>query len=375
MIQNDFFLSDKASYRLARQGAFWLIYSFCYFIQSIPTESFRDLFAAASLQHAAISLLCFLPACILSVSFFVAVLLPLLQKKRYVLLMMTGLLFGALLFVLNYFVARVFAGLVCSCQPEPLLTASGLSLYYLNLAYLNTSFALSISLIAFAIKLAKTFYLQQKENLALAKEKVKNELHLLKARVDPQFLFQTMDILKNQISRGAEESPKLVLKLSDLMSYILYDCNEETVPLDKELSALQDLISIEQIKQNNRFTVHTQVKGDTGPLCIAPLLLLPLLQNALLNDRPGEPLVIYLRVGVTENELDFRLSHNGTDNHWADTIANVRSRLDATYAGYYFFEVKEEEQGTELTLQLELPYSAFALTDVPEGEVKLSFGL
>jgi sensor histidine kinase YesM len=108
---------------------------------------------------------------------------------------------------------------------------------------------------ALAIKLLKRWYLKQKETDQLVREKINAELQLLKAQVHPHFLFNTLNNIYSFILNGSDKAPEMIKKLSSLLHYILNDCNRKWVPLDKELSMIQDYIALEQIRYGDRLNL------------------------------------------------------------------------------------------------------------------------
>jgi two-component system, LytTR family, sensor kinase len=132
--------------------------------------------------------------------------------------------------------------------------------------------------VVLGIKLAKNWYQQQNENLLLAKQKANTELKLLKARIHPDFLFKSLDDIYKKINSGSSNSPRMILKLSEILSYLLYESDEELVALENELTAVNDFISISKLMMTDN-PVSIKIVGNTANKFIVPLLLLSLVQN------------------------------------------------------------------------------------------------
>ena len=125
---------------------------------------------------------------------------------------------------------------------------------------------------------AKRWYLQQRENEALEKQKIIAELRLLKKQIHPRFLFHSLHCLQLDLQLGSPDSSVVILKLSDLLSYILYESDHETVLLGKEIAMIQEYIHIEKDNYEARLSVHTEILADIDSYYIAPLLLLPFIE-------------------------------------------------------------------------------------------------
>jgi two-component system LytT family sensor kinase len=353
----DFIFSDKIKHRIVRHLVFWGIYCFIFFIQSIPVTGSKDLLSSRPLQIGFTRLLCFIPACILSVYFFIYVLWPVfLKRKRYAAFVFALISFIAFLIWINYYFALLFNFYTSSENYFPFGTILSFDIND------NTTLAVIIGILVLGFKLAKHWYLQQQANLILARQKTKTEFRLLKGRLHPDFLFASLTNLYSRINRGSTDAATMILKLSDILSYILYDCDDELVPLEKELLMIQDFIAFEQMKQPKLLTIHTQINGDCGDLYISPLILLPFLQDSFTQALQNEssPSIIYIHISVINNELKFTLSNHQNAGEetgkieWQKTIQNTRDRLNASYLNSYLLEITENEQSITLALKIKL---------------------
>ena len=126
----------------------------------------------------------------------------------------------------------------------------------------------------------KYWYVKEQRNLQLQKENVEAQLQLLKAQVHPHFLFNTLNNIYSFTQNTSPVGSKLVTGLSDMLRFILYECNQPLVPLSKELKMIQDYINLEQIRYGNKLDIHLDFPENTNDLYIAPLLLLPLIENS-----------------------------------------------------------------------------------------------
>src|SRR6185503_5002723 len=129
--------------------------------------------------------------------------------------------------------------------------------------------AITIGGIAASIKLMKHWYVKEQRNLQLQKENAESQLQLLKAQVHPHFLFNTLNNIYSFTQNTSPVAANMISGLSDLLRYILYDCNLPLVPLSKELKMVKDYINLEQTRYGNRLEVHLDVPANTNDMYVA----------------------------------------------------------------------------------------------------------
>ncbi len=210
------------------------------------------------------------------------------------------------------------------------------------------------------IALFKYWIKKQKEWMQAEKEKVTAELQLLKAQVHPHFLFNT---LNNIYSVSLETSPKtaqLILKLSSLLNYMLYDCKTEHVLLEKEIKVMKDYIDLEKERYANKLEISLNIEGDIKDKYIAPLLLLPFLENAFKHGTSEQLETPWLSMNLTvnKNTLRCKIANSKNEdiaiNENGIGINNVKKRLALLYPGLYELEINNEEDFFVVSLILQL---------------------
>ena len=138
------------------------------------------------------------------------------------------------------------------------------------------------------VKIMKYWYKDQIIAQNLAHEKLEAELKLLKGQIHPHFLFNTLNNLYSLTLKKADCAPEVVLKLSELMDYMLYDANAPQLSLKKEINYIKNYISLEKIRYGDRADISFDVKGEVESYQIAPLLLLPFIENSFKHGVSGE---------------------------------------------------------------------------------------
>ncbi|HTH30880.1 MAG TPA: histidine kinase, partial [Lacibacter sp.] len=130
------------------------------------------------------------------------------------------------------------------------------------------------------IKFFKLWAIKQREWMRAQQEKVTAELQLLKAQVHPHFLFNTLNNIYSFSLENSPKTPELILKLSSLLSYMLYDCKADEVRLEKEIGIMKNYIDLERERYGDKIEISWSVEGEIKDKLITPLLLLPFLENA-----------------------------------------------------------------------------------------------
>ena len=229
---------------------------------------------------------------------------------------------------------------------------------------------------AVIIKYLKYWWLKQKESQRLEKEKINAELQLLKAQVHPDFLFKT---LNNIYSHAASSSPRtsgMLLKLSDLLSYMLYECDKPLVPLEKEIEMMKEYMQLEKIRYNDEPEIQVSIKGDMNGKSIAPFLLLPFIENSFNHCRQmTEQFWINMDIRMEGDNFSMKLT-NGIAENFADQsllntngLANVQKRSSLLYPGSHELKMTTEQEMFIVLLNIRLTDNAEI--EVEEEEIDL----
>jgi len=221
----------------------------------------------------------------------------------------------------------------------------------------------------------KYLYLKEQRNLQLQKQNMEAQLQLLKAQVHPHFLFNTMNNIYAHTQATAPVAARLVTGLSDMLRYMLYDGAQPLVPLQKELKLLQDYIMLEQVRYGNRLDVNMNLPEQTEDLYIAPLLLLPFVENCFKHGAShmlDQPWVSFT-VTVDDVRLQMKLV-NGKAPGGAGKgavangigISNVRRRLQLLYGQKrHQLKITDAEDVFVVDLKLKLDKKRGAATAMP----------
>jgi LytS/YehU family sensor histidine kinase len=198
----------------------------------------------------------------------------------------------------------------------------------------------------------------------IEREKLEAELKALKAQINPHFLFNTLNNLYSLTLDKSDKAPGLVLKLSDMMRYILYECNDKYVFVDKELDFIRSYLELQKIRLDDAIPVSINVKGSASQNKIAPLLFEPLIENAFKHGAYGKNNNGFVDILFNFEERDkMELSiENRFDIKWQDEdrkekgigIKNVTRRLELLYPDKYDLNISKQEDLFKVKLQIDL---------------------
>jgi hypothetical protein len=221
----------------------------------------------------------------------------------------------------------------------------------------------SIKILAAAavIKVGKNWWLKQKEKERLEKEKIDAELQLLKAQIHPGFLFNTLNNIYHSALTASPKAPEMLLKLSEILSYMLYECNDHEVFVEKEIKMLEDYMVLEKTKFGDKLDMSVFIKGCNSNQKIAPLLLLHFIEhsfkqcNSILTEQPW----INLEILIEDNILQMKLMNGKapiilTEEDDENKLDQARRRLELLYPGKYELKIAEEPEIMMIDLKVEL---------------------
>jgi len=195
----------------------------------------------------------------------------------------------------------------------------------------------------------------------LEKKNLETNMALLKAQINPHFLFNTLNNIDVLIEKEPVKASAYLKKLSDILRFTLYESPSETIPLDKEAGYINQYIELQRIRTNNSDFVSFNIKGDTGNMQIAPMLFIPFIENAFkhcTNKKLNKAIAISIQ--ATENVVTFNCS-NAYD---ADGIAVheksglglglIRSRLELLYPDKYQLDIDKTADRFTVNLSVNL---------------------
>ena len=225
--------------------------------------------------------------------------------------------------------------------------------------------AASTTVFMASFKYIKQWYLKEQRNSQLQKENAESQLQLLTAQVHPHFLFNTLNNVYSKTQKESPEGSQMIMGLSDLLRYILYEGSKPLVPLDKELQMILEYINLEKKRYGDKLDLHYLVSDKTKDIYIAPLLILPFVENCFkhgINNMLQNPW-INLTIDVKDTTLVMKLMNGKTNANEVVSkkpgtgIDNVRQRLELLYKHKHELQIREEEEVFIVDLKIELVQS------------------
>lgn len=216
---------------------------------------------------------------------------------------------------------------------------------------------ITFSFNAVFLKMIEDFFTNEKEKTALLTEKLNAENAFLKNQLNPHFLFNTLNNIYSLALNQSPKTPEAVMKLSELMRYMLYESNQEKVSLETELTYLNNFIELQKIRYSGQTYVVFEVVGDVSSQQIAPLMLIPFVENAFKHGSvqdANHPLSIKLL--VNQDNLSFtvknQLANQNKDKYGGVGLENIKKRLKLIYPNSYHLEIQNDADSYSSELNL-----------------------
>lgn len=344
---------NKKLQRIAMHLLFWLV----------SLGFFWVLFTRYSqnLLNTAIFIAILSPVAIFTTYFFNYRLIPeFLVKKKY---FKFGW-YGAITAVVALWIAMMGGIIIWAWRAEFEMGEVNLNTLDVPMLIAALFFVVFMGVSAKLIRINNQFQVQkdlaEKERLQLDNQLKITELKLLRDQLNPHFLFNTLNNLYGLTLEKSDKAPDLVMRLSNMLDYILYKTDENLVPLSQEINMVENYVSIEQHRFEGKYPITFEVKNAVDHLKIAPLLLLPLVENCFKHGIRKSVKNSYVRIVLkTEGNSIIFTTSNSIDKKDEEKpggigLENLKKRLEMIYPGNYQLELKpgDREFETKLTIQL-----------------------
>jgi sensor histidine kinase YesM len=376
---DEFIFSENQRVRLLRHGLFlfawWLYFSFCDYLYQleITDKKFTPLYVISG-SHIFLKTLLLVSVYTFASYAFIYFLLPRLIKGQWRSAVVNTLLLFVFLFATGYIIYWNVFPFIDSLFGRH--KAGSFVTWFWPAVYLGLVNPTKVVAAAAIIKYVKYWWLKQKESEKLERDKINAELQLLKAQVNPSFLFNTLNNLYVYSLAASPRTPGLLLKLSDLLSYMLYECNDSSVPLEKEIAMMKDYMALEKTRLNESIEIEFSTRGTLNDKIIAPFLLLPFIENSFKQTgNLTEHSWVNLDITLNENNLDMKLANgmpaasNGETDSSLNGLANVQKRLTLIYPQHHELKISREQEMLIIHLKIQLDEILTAYTEKDEEPV------
>ncbi len=224
--------------------------------------------------------------------------------------------------------------------------------------------ALILSL-AMAYGFTRNWMKNEKLRRSLKQEKLKAELDFLKTQINPHFLFNVLNMaFSSATSSGDEKTANIIEKLAGLMRYMLYECNADHVELEKDIQYIENYIMLQKMRLSADIPVdiNFQIKGNYSGKYIAPLILIPFVENAFKHGiKLGEKSFISLSLFIEDEVINFRLENSIVNsrsnlgiNESGIGLENVKKRLSILYPACHELKISDTDNKFVVDLSLNL---------------------
>jgi two-component system, LytTR family, sensor kinase len=279
----------------------------------------------------------------------------LIPKHRYIEYIVYAVILWLSIVFINTFLDFSYAISLRSSEKEPfwsdLITNAGSKILILGLSI--------------GYGLTKNWINSEKLRQQLIREKLDAELKVLKAQINPHFLFNTLNMAYASAVKSSDTvTADIIEKLSVLMRYVLYESNEDKVPLEKEINYVKNYINLQLQRLSDELTssVRFEVKGECQNHTIAPMILIPFIENAfkhgiMLSMKPDISITVTLNhdsLILETRNLKNNLNLNGDTANSGIGLRNVRERLNLLYPDSHLLEINDLDNIFTVMLKIKL---------------------
>jgi LytS/YehU family sensor histidine kinase len=221
-----------------------------------------------------------------------------------------------------------------------------------------------IGIASTVVKISSDWLKHQRERKELETQNMQSELRFLKSQVNPHFLFNTLNSLYALTLKKSDKAPEIVIKLSEMMRYMLYECNERYVPLYKEINYLKNYLELEKLRQGDGVDIQFRMEGVVTDQRIAPMMFIPFVENSFkhgVNKQLFQSFVhICLKVNngnihiVIENSKPDTTPNDSPVRSGGIGLKNVKRRLNLIYPERYTLKIDDSPNAYRVELSIDL---------------------
>ncbi|MCP4053010.1 MAG: histidine kinase [Mesoflavibacter sp.] len=226
----------------------------------------------------------------------------------------------------------------------------------------------SVYLVVILVSAFKLLQLNLKSNkkTALLESKIletqlklkEQELNYLKMQIHPHFLFNTLNTMYGAALKKADDTPNMILKLSNLLDYLLYQVDKPFVSLEDEINHIEDYISLEKMRFNETLNVSFTKDIHSNTISIAPMLFIPFVENSFKHGTlKNGVLHIDLSIKTTSEIIIFKISNSSLNKKKQNEgigLQNIKKRLELLYPNQYQLDIFQEPSKFTVNLQLNI---------------------
>ncbi len=229
---------------------------------------------------------------------------------------------------------------------------------YLGSMFFGGVFILFISI---PLRLIDNLFKKRELEKTLKTHQLEAELRFLKAQVNPHFLFNALNNIYSLSFTESKKAPEMILKLSDMMSYMLYDCKNERVKLSAEIAYLKNYIDLQQLKKEGDLNISFETNSSSSSIFITPMLFIPFFENAFKHGNLEDTKNGWLKstLNTEGSDLTFFIENtlrktNTKDQKGGVGLENIRDRLKLLFPNKHQLDIDRKENTFSVNLKLNL---------------------
>lgn len=287
-----------------------------------------------------------------------------LEKRKYLLYL--SLLTLTIVATASIIISGYHIGAQFSTKSIEELYSVGSADFFSLFKYNSLDSTIAAMALAMSIKLTKSWIESKRRQDLLEKEKLETELKFLKSQFNPHFLFNTINSIFVLIHKNPDMASESLAKFSNLLRYQLYECNEHQIPLQHEISYLENFLELEKLRQESHLEVACKIEGEINTsLSIAPFILMPFLENAFKHVSQSKKTRNWIRLAleVEGQHLRFTISNSRKPSAMQSKevldyggigLKNVQRRLELLYPEKHHLDIQAGEKQFDIELHLQL---------------------
>jgi sensor histidine kinase YesM len=211
-----------------------------------------------------------------------------------------------------------------------------------------------------SIRITEEWFKNERQKKEMENEKLTSELAFLKSQVNPHFLFNILNNICSLARKKSDDTENAIIKLSQIMRYMMYDSKDEKVSLEKEVEYLQNYIELQKMRISGKVHINFTVEGPVSQLMIEPMILIPFVENAFKHgisyiENAGIDIILKVTDKVLNFSVENSIVNQSDENISSGTgvgLKNVRRRLELLYPGMHILTINDHDLKYRVQLKI-----------------------
>ncbi len=229
-----------------------------------------------------------------------------------------------------------------------------------GMVFTNAMLTMAVVFLSSAYKTTQIALSKEKEAANLKSENLNSELKFLKSQINPHFLFNSLHNIYALSLLNSEKTPGMIVKLSDMLRYIIYDCNEEKVALKKEIDYIDNFISFQKLKDDEIKNIEVAVDVENENAMIEPMLFIPFIENSFKHSKIEDVESGWIKISLktSRSEIYFEAINSLPEKTFTKDkvggigIDNVKRRLELLYPDRHDLDIVKSKSEFKVALKL-----------------------